>query len=95
MARQKPEKEAYGMEIGQLLIHWTTPRGTELGLRRRLRALGVDDPDGRRVHIFIEILPGKPIYGGEKTLKSGPEVYGADIAEVVAPTGGCGAMPGR
>jgi hypothetical protein len=29
--------------------------------------------------------PGTPVYSGEKTMKSGPEIYGTDITEVVKP----------
>ena len=28
---------------------------------------------------------GAPVYSGEKTMKSGPEIYGPDLAEVVEP----------
>jgi hypothetical protein len=85
MERQRPEKLTLWKSVSYEYATHDTQRGQIWVFADALRALGVDNPDGRPVHIVIETPPGTLVYSGEKTMRSGPEIYGPDIAEVVKP----------
>lgn len=65
------------MEVGQLRVHHPRhPEGQIWVFADALRALDIDDPDGRPVYVVIEMPPGRSVYSGKKIMKSGPEIYG-------------------
>lgn len=41
--------------------------------------------DGDSVHLIIRTPAGREIFRGRKTLRSGPEIYGTDVAKVLTP----------
>jgi predicted HNH restriction endonuclease len=41
--------------------------------------------DGDSVHLTIRTPSGRQLYSGRKTLRSGPEIYGKDIAPALTP----------
>lgn len=85
MARQRPDHLTAWRSVSYEYITHDTQKGQIWVFADALRALDIDDPDGRPVYIVIEMPPGRPVYSGKKIMKSGPEIYGTDIADVVEP----------
>lgn len=89
MERQRPENLTKWKTVGYEYTAHDTERGQIWVYSEVLRALGVDDPDGQRVYIAVEALDDTqseaPKYCGEVTMRSGQEIYGADIARAVEP----------
>ena len=89
MKRQGPENVTTWRSVSYEYTAHDTARGQIWVFSDVLKALGVEDPDGQRVYVAVEALgetrSEAPKYCGEVTMRSGQEIYGADIARAVEP----------
>ena len=90
MGRQSPENVTTWKTVSYEYTTHDTPKGQIWVFTDVLRALGIDGPDGQEVYVVVEMLSSEtsteaPKFCGKMTMKSGQEIYGTDIAQVVEP----------